>query len=186
MTKRLVFHRKEIMADVTAVKTDWNATEYYAAGKATADLLTVAIGPIVVPAPTETEDNLGMDLKALPELAAGFVYGMVGDNHLTELETCYSSATPLWGFLDAALNDLEAFHIFGAIKQFESFVFHFQEDVAPCRHGEMSEDLAALSSWASIFTTPEKLVKTVTKNYLFHKKAITNKMHSTKANYYSR
>lgn len=63
MTKRLVFHRKEIMADVTAVKTDWNATEYYAAGKATADLLTVAIGPIVVPAPTETEQDEKMPPK---------------------------------------------------------------------------------------------------------------------------
>merc|ERR1712045_538909 len=27
------------------------------------------------------EDNLELDLLMLPELAAGFVYGMVGDNH---------------------------------------------------------------------------------------------------------
>jgi hypothetical protein len=86
VTKHLVLHRKEIMADVQTVKTDWNAGEYYASGKATADLLTVAVGPIQVPSEPE---ELGMDLQALPDLAAGFVYGMVGDNHLTEMEACY-------------------------------------------------------------------------------------------------
>jgi len=105
VTKHLIRHKKEITGDVQTVKTDWNAKEYYHAGKAAADLITVAIGPIVVP--SETEDNLTMDLDALPELAAGFMYGMVGENHLTEFQTCYASATPLWGYLDAALNDLE-------------------------------------------------------------------------------
>ena len=50
----------------------------------------------------------------------------------------------------------------------------------------MSDDIAELEDWASIFTEPEKLVGTVTKNYLLHKKKITSKMHSLKANYYSR
>ena len=50
----------------------------------------------------------------------------------------------------------------------------------------MSEDLADIAEWASIFTHPEELDDTVTKNYLFHKKKITSKMHSCKANYFSR
>ena len=61
----------------------------------------------------------------LPEIAAGFVYGMVGDNHLQEMETCYAGVTPLYGFLEAAITDIESFKIFKAIEQFEAFVFHF-------------------------------------------------------------
>ena len=45
----------------------------------------------------------------LPELAAGFVYGMVGDNHLAEMESCYAGVTPLYEYLDAALVNLEHF-----------------------------------------------------------------------------
>lgn len=125
VTKHMLLHRKEIMGDVQTVKTDWNAGEYYQAGKASADLLTVAIGPIEVPTQEEAVDNLGISLEGLPKLAAGFLYGMVGDNHLTEIETCYSSTSPLFNYLDSALKDLEAFHIFSAIKEFELFVFHF-------------------------------------------------------------
>lgn len=154
ITKHMLLHRKEIMGDVQSVKTDWNGGEYYNAGKATADLLTVAIGPIEVPSAAES-NVLGMDLDALPDLAAGFVYGMVGENHLTEMQTCYKSSKPLLDYLDAALNDLEAFHIFATIKQFELFLFHFQEDVAPCTHGSMGDDLSEIAQWASIFTEPE-------------------------------
>ena len=86
VTKHMIRHHTEIMTDVHLVETDWAATEYYASGKAAADLLTVAVGPIQVPSESE---ELGMDLQALPDLAAGFVYGMVGDNHLTEMVACY-------------------------------------------------------------------------------------------------
>jgi len=117
IAKSMVFHRKEITADISTVKTDWSAKEYYQSGKAAADILFVSVGP--VPAPT-----VGMDLLALPEVAAGFVYGMVGENHLSEMEACYSSTQPLLGNIEAALKDLEAFHIFGALKQIEEFVYH--------------------------------------------------------------
>jgi len=156
------------MNDVHLVETDWSAKQYYASGKAAADLLTVAVGPIETPT---TDNNLELDLLMLPELAAGFVYGMVGDNHLTEMESCYAGVTPLYGFLETALTDLESFHVIAAIKNIEAFVFHFQEDVAPCEH--MSDDVAAIEAWAQIFKTPKTLATTVAKHYLVHKKAVT-------------
>jgi hypothetical protein len=170
VSKHMIRHHTEIMTDVHLVETDWAATEYYASGKAAADLLTVAVGPIV-PAPAPAANNLDLDLLMLPELAAGFVYGMVGDNHLAEMETCYSGVTPLYGFLETALTDIESFHIFSAIAQFESFVFHFQEDVAPCK--AMSDDVAAIEAWAQIFKSPTTLATTVAKHYMLHKKAVT-------------
>jgi len=181
VTKHLITHRKEIMGDVHTVKVDWNGKEYFQAGKATADLLTVAVGPIEVPS-TETNE-LGFDLMALPDLAAGFVYGMVGDNHLDEIESCYAGVKPLWTYLDASLKALEAFHIFSAIKQFELFLFNFQEDMAPCMHGAMGDDLQHIEQWATIFTHPEELVAQATKHFLIHKKAITGDIGSIKTDW---
>ena len=115
-------------------------------------------------------DIVGMDLLELPKMAAGFVYGMVGENHLSEFEACYAGVSPLEGYLSAALSDLEQFHIIAAMKQFEEFVYHFQLDVAPCHN--MGDDVAAIEAWAQIFKSPTSLVSTATKHYLLHKKAI--------------
>jgi len=30
------------------------------------------------------------DVMAAPDFVAGFIYGMTGDNHLTEIEACYN------------------------------------------------------------------------------------------------
>jgi len=87
-----------------------------------ADLLTVSLGPIEssdyittvvfeeVEEPTEESNNLGLELLMLPELMAGFVYGMVGDNHLEEMQTCYAGVTPLYDILDAAFTSIEGWH----------------------------------------------------------------------------
>jgi len=174
ITKHFLLHRKEIETDISLVKTDWAAEEYFASGKATADLLTVAVGPV------ETND-LGSDLLALPELAAGFVYGMVGDNNLTEMEACYTGTSPLFHYLEGALTDLEHFQIFKAIGQFELFVYHFQMDVAPCTM--MSDDIAEIESWASAFAHPTSLISEVTKHYLLHKKAVSADIAAIKADW---
>lgn len=122
-----------------------------------------------------------MSLLALPELAAGFVYGMVGDNHLTEMESCYQGTAPLLSYLEGALADLEHFQIFKAMGQFELFVFHFQQDIAPC--SMMSDDIAEIESWATAFTNPTSLISEVTKHYLLHKKAVTADIAAVKADW---
>lgn len=162
VAKDMLFHRSEIEKDAKAISSDWNAGDYYKSGEDLADLLTLSLGPI-----NSANDVENLDLLMLPEIAAGFVYGMVGYNHLKEMEACYSGVTPLYGYLEAALADLEAFHIFSAGKQLEAFVSHFQEDVAPCKM--MSDDIAAIEAWATIFKEPKTLAETVAKHYLLHK-----------------
>ena len=178
VTKHMLRHRKQIMSDVSAVKYDWNAGEYYASGKATADLLYYAVGPVEVPA-TADEENFG--ILAIPELAAGFVYGMVGDNNLTEMETCFTGGEDLWGYLSAALTDLEGFHIFKAMGELEKFVYHFQLDAMPCT--AMQDDLAEIAQWATIFTNPTELVSTATKHYLLHRRAVKTDIAAIKADW---
>lgn len=97
------------------------------------------------------------------------------------MQSCYSSTTELGGYLEAALKDIEAFHIFGALKQFEEFVYHFQLDVAPCT--QMQDDVSAIELWAQAFKNPKSLVSSATKHYLLHKKAITQDIATLKADY---
>ena len=170
VAKDMLFHASEIEADAKAISTDWNSKNYYQSGKDLADLLTLSLGPVESSVVAIEEDNLELDLLMLPELAAGFVYGMVGDNHLTEMESCYAGVTPLYGFLDAALQDIEAFHFIKAIKNIEAFVFHLKVDIAPCEH--MSDDVQAIETWAQVFKQPKTLATTVAKHYLLHKKAV--------------
>jgi len=80
ITKAMVLHHKQIEADISTVKTDWNAGQYYQSGKAAGDILYIAVGPVPQPS-----SNYKFDLMAVPDLLAGFVYGMVGENHLTEM-----------------------------------------------------------------------------------------------------
>jgi len=173
--KAMLLHKAKIDADVHSVESDWALHEYFQSGKAAADILYIVLGPVPTPTPTPTptqsKNNLGMDLLAMPELAAGFVYGFVGDNHLAEMEACYAGTSPLFNYLESALKDIEGFHIFAALKELELFVYHFQLDVAPCTH--MGEDLTAIEQWATIFKNPKSLVETATKHYLLHKKAVT-------------
>jgi len=170
VAKAMLLHKKKIEADISTVETDWAAGEYFQSGKAAADILYIALGPVPTPTPT-IENNLGMDLLAMPELAAGFLYGMVGDNHLSEMEACYAGSDSLFKYLETALKDIEGFHIFAALKELELFVYHFQLDVAPCT--QMGDDLTAIEQWATIFKSPKTLVSTATKHYLLHKKAVT-------------
>ena len=182
VAKDMLFHASEIETDAKAISSDWNDKNYYQSGKDLADLLTLSLGPVessVVA--VEEEDNLDLDLLMLPELAAGFVYGMVGDNHLQEMEACYAGVTPLYGFLETALKDLEAFHIIAAIKNIEAFVFHLKVDIAPCEH--MSDDVQAIETWAQVFKQPKSLATTVAKHYLLHKRAIKADISAVRADW---
>lgn len=51
-----------------------------------ADLMTVAVGPITPVYPTAM---VGCDVLAVPDFVAGLIYGFTGDNDLAELEACY-------------------------------------------------------------------------------------------------
>lgn len=107
VTKNFALHSKAAKADIAKVKADYAAAEWFHAGKATADLASLLIGPIkpiYPPTPTPPTSNdpsmisvfspevnaLGFDPMATPDFIAGLIYGFTGDNHLTEIEACYT------------------------------------------------------------------------------------------------
>ena len=164
--KAMLLHHKKLTQDISDVKTDWAAQQYYASGKAAADILYTVIGPVPQPAYTYK-----MDWMAGPDLAAGFLYGMVGDSDLVEVKKCYTSTQPLYKDLTAALGDLEHFHLVKAMKQFEKFVYQFQLDMQPCTH--MGDDLAAIEQWAAAFKNFKALITSAARNLLTHRKQVT-------------
>lgn len=125
-----------------------------------------------------------MDLLAIPDFAAGFLYGMVGDNHLSEFETCFQSSDQLMPYIDGFISDLEDFHIISAFKNFEKFLFHFQLDTQPCHN--VSDDIAAIEQWATIFKEPTTLVETLGKHWLLHQRAIKKDIQAEKADWASK
>ena len=52
---------------------------------------------LLTPEPTEIDSNTDysndVDVIMINHILAGFIYGMTTDNHLTEIEACYTAAT---------------------------------------------------------------------------------------------
>ena len=179
IAKSMVFHHKELTQDIADVKSNWAAKKYFNSGKSAADIFFVGIGPVPLPSYTYK-----MDLMAVPDLAAGFIYGMVGDNNLSEMEACYAATQPLFSYLETALNDLEKFHIVSALKQVEAFVYHFQMDVAPCT--KMNDDVVEIENWAKAFEHPTSLVSEASKHFIMHRKQIMADIATVKSDWSSK
>ncbi len=78
-------HKRAIKSDIADAKAAWAAQKYFSAGVSCADIVVKAVGPIEPVTPTTYGAN-AVDPMAVPEFLAGFIYGMTGDNDLTEIE----------------------------------------------------------------------------------------------------
>jgi ABC-type ATPase with predicted acetyltransferase domain len=47
VSKHFLLHKKAMTADITTLKSDWSQGEYFQAGDVAADLLTLAVGPVM-------------------------------------------------------------------------------------------------------------------------------------------
>jgi hypothetical protein len=56
-----------------------------------------------------------LDLMAVPDFVAGFVYGMTGNNHLTEVEACYQGGEKIVTDSQIALADFKSGNWFKGI-----------------------------------------------------------------------
>lgn len=107
VAKRWVLHRKTIKKDIANEEADWSAGNYFQAGIDTAMALTEAVGPIQSTPVSYENEFVGMPIFAAPKFVAGFLYGMTGDNNLTEVEACYTGGEALGKELEIAIGDLE-------------------------------------------------------------------------------
>lgn len=87
-----------------------------------------------------------MPVLAAPKWAAGVVFGLVGDNNLTEIEACYHDGKDVAPRVEQAIFDLvggdftkAALDLVGIIKDLPSLL-------SDCRG--MDDDIAAIEAWA--------------------------------------
>ena len=122
------------------------------------------------PAVYAIEHALTFEAKSIPDFVAGFVYGMVGENHLTEIEACYDGSTNIISEVETAVKMIEKGNYKVGVAELGLVVKNFPAALTTCK--SMGDDIAAIESWATIFTQPEALAETVGKNWLLHRSTI--------------
>jgi hypothetical protein len=175
IAKHLALHHNAIMADVALDKTQFAAGEYWKAGVTTADLATLAIGPINPVYPTfEPVNQVGIPVMAIPDFIAGMIYGFTGDNQLEEIEACFHGGQDLVNDAEALVHDLIHGDFIQAIHDNALFADALEGALSTCTG--MEDDFAAIEAWAEIFTEPTHLAETVAKNWILHKRGIKKDM----------
>ena len=106
------------------------------------------------------------DVLAVPDFVAGFIYGMTGDNHLTEVEACFQGGEQIVTDAQTAVSDFTSGNYFKGIKDAGTVWNEVGGAMTTCKG--MDDDIKAIESWATIFTEPTKLASTVGKHWLFH------------------
>lgn len=110
---------------------------------------------------------------AIPDFIAGFMFGMTGDNNLTEIEACYAGGETLAQEIELGIADIKKGgwdEDVQAALEFGLAILQIPEALKTCKN--MSDDIAAIEAWAQIFTNPAELAATISKHYLFHKSQI--------------
>ena len=130
---------------------------------------------------TEMRYSTRMDLKAVPELAAGFMYGMIGDSDLKEFKMCYKSTEPLFHYVQDAVEDIKEKKWLQVVEQVKLFMTNFKKDLEPCKN--MSDDVQAIEHFFEKFEDPLALAKEVLVNFEQHKDDITKDMELIKSDW---
>ena len=122
--------------------------------------------------PFEQDDDIvTFGPKAIPEFAAGLVYGFADENDLDEYGLCINDVNMTVGDFEKVIHDLTHGDIVEAIFALKHTVREFKSTDADCHH--TAEDTEAVKEWAAIFEDVPHLIKTVSKNYVLHKKHIS-------------
>lgn len=118
------------------------------------------------------EQQNGLALAAA-DFVAGFMFGMTADNNLTEIENCFTGGELMFHEIETGVADIKKGgwdEDIQAALEFGLAILQIPQALNTCK--SMSDELAAIESWASIFKNPAELASTVGKHYLFHKTEI--------------
>jgi len=118
--------------------------------------------------------NVDIAAMAIPDFVAGFVYGLTGDNNLTEIEACYQGGEVMAAEIEAGIADIKiggTDHDIQAGLQFALAATQIPIALNTCEG--MTDDLNAIAAWASVFKDPAALAKKLAFHYARHKAEIT-------------
>jgi len=114
--------------------------------------------------------NVDISALAIPDFVAGFVYGLTGDNNLTEIEACYQGGEVMAAEIEAGIADIKiggTDHDIQAGLQFALAATQIPIALKTCEG--MGDDISAIEQWASIFKDPAKLAQKLALHYARHK-----------------
>ena len=94
-----------------------------------------------------------LEAMSVPDFVAGFVYGMTGDNHLTEIEACFDGSSKVVDDVQKAVAKIESGSYISGFAEIGHIIHEFPSTLTTCK--DMDSDIAAIESWATIFTEPE-------------------------------
>lgn len=164
VTKHFLFHKKEITADLDALKADWANDLYWKSGVDLADTLTLAVGPIEA-----AYDTVAPVAQVVPDFTAGLILGFTGHDHKAELELCMSDLTPIAVDAHAALDDILHTHFIHALQDVGDIFWMLPDAVSGCKDlAALQADIDVMLTWAEQFKNPSQAVKIASKNWLFH------------------
>ena len=107
------------------------------------------------------------------DFVAGFVFGMTADNHLTEVETCFTGGELLYHEVKTGIADIKTGgwnEDVQAALEFGLVALQIPQALKTCEG--MTDDLLAIEQWAAIFKNPSELAKTIFTNTLKNASAL--------------
>lgn len=75
-----------------------------------------------------------IDAMAIPDFIAGFIFGLTGDNHLEEIETCYQGSTAIVDDVKIAIGDIKSGEFIAGIKEIGTIVDQFPSALTNCKN----------------------------------------------------
>ena len=112
-------------------------------------------------------------LTAGADFVAGFMYGMTGDNHLTEIEACFNGGELMYQEVENGIADIKKGGVDNDVQaalQFALVALQIPQALNTCEN--MQDDIQAIESWAKIFTNPAELAKKASTHYALHRKQV--------------
>lgn len=128
--------------------------------------------------------NTNGAVTAGADFVAGFMYGMTGDNHLTEIEACYQGGDLMVQEVEAGIADIKKGgwdNDTQAALQFGLAALQIPQSLSTCEN--MDQDIQAIDQWAQIFKNPTALAATLSKHWLFHKTEIKSDIGALEADW---
>lgn len=97
---------------------------------------------------------------------AGLIYGLTGENHLDELETCLKVSDDLVNEAKKIIGEFSAKEVIHAIEDIGTLASMLPPALTTCK--DMDEDIAKIEAWAQIWTHPAHLLERVGKNWILY------------------
>jgi len=95
---------------------------------------------------------------------------MTGDNHLTEIESCYNGSTNVVKDVETAITKINYGYYITGFTEIGLIIKKFPKALTSCKN--LNDDIADIESWATIFTQPKELAETLSKNWLLQRRTI--------------